>query len=186
MKQVEYLPIEELLKRLVSLEFNRFLNYYKNSEDLNVLDRSSRDNESGDKTRGRRSKRSGERVRLKINLGNKHGLNPKRFLGIINEVTDDKSINIGSIEITNNFTFFDVFEDQKDKLLRAFDGVNEMDVSVAKGSKSFGEKSGRKVRNFEKNGKYADTNREKNEEKPWRNRERSRVERNHSKKWYAV
>jgi ATP-dependent RNA helicase DeaD len=50
MKQLEYLSKEELLKRFVSLEFNRFLSYYKNAEDLNLPERSER-GERGDEVR---------------------------------------------------------------------------------------------------------------------------------------
>jgi ATP-dependent RNA helicase DeaD len=57
---------------------------------------------------------------LKINLGTKDGLSPKRLLSIINDVTDDRTINVGSIEVTNKFTFFDVFADQADQVLHAF------------------------------------------------------------------
>lgn len=135
MNQLEYLSKEELLKRFVSLEFNRFLDYYRNAPDLNVNERLY-ESESSHENGGRKRKKSGERVRLKINVGNREGMNPKRILGIINEITDDKSINIGDIEITNKFTFFDVFEDQKDKVLSAFEGTQDLDVSIAKGSRS--------------------------------------------------
>ena len=135
MKQLEYLSKEELLKRFVSLEFNRFLSYYKNAEDLNLPERSERGE------RGERSERGGSkpggRVRLKMNVGEREGIDPKRLLGIINDVTGDKSINIGSIEVTNKFTFFDVFADQLEQVVTAFAGQSEVEVSEAKGSKTF-------------------------------------------------
>ena len=141
MNQLEYLSKEELLKRFVSLEFNRFLDYYKNASDLNIPEHSSRERDGRSdrdgNERGNRQSKSGERVRLKINLGTKEGMSPRRILGIINDVTDDKTINLGGIEITNKFTFFDVFEDQKDKVLNSFKNTPDMEVSVAKGSRSF-------------------------------------------------
>jgi ATP-dependent RNA helicase DeaD len=144
MKQLEDLPKEELLKRFVSLEFNRFLDYYKNSEDLNYVERSPRERaeriERGERPeRGERGDYAskGNRVRLKINVGEREGIDPKRFLGIINDVTGDKSINIGSIEVTNKFTFFDVFADQVEKVVSSFAGETDYEVSEAKGSKTF-------------------------------------------------
>jgi len=137
MKQLEYLTKEELLKRFVSLEFNRFLSYYKNAEDLNLPERSER-GERGDRgERGERGSKPGGRIRLKMNVGEREGIDPKRLLGIINDVTGDKSINIGSIEVTNKFTFFDVFADQLDQVVTAFAGQSEVEVSEAKGSKTF-------------------------------------------------
>ncbi|HNX87813.1 MAG TPA: DEAD/DEAH box helicase [Paludibacteraceae bacterium] len=188
MKQMEGLPKEEIIKRFVSLEFNRFLDYYKNAVDLNIAEHISRErdgrNDRSGEEGGKQRKKSGVRVRLKINLGSREGMNPKRILGIINDVTEDKSINIGDIEITNKFTFFDVFEDQQDKVIRAFEHAEDMEVAVAKGSKSANdnrEKSKRdysgKDRNRSSAGNY------KNEEKPWRNRDRKSSGSDKRKRW---
>lgn len=147
MKQLEYLSKEEILKRFVSLEFNRFLDYYKDAEDLNYHERNERGSrergergdraERGDRNdRGERGAKSGKRIRLKINVGEREGINAKRFLGIINEVTNDKSISIGAIEVTNKFTFFDVFADQADKVVAAFANEPDYIVAEAKGSKA--------------------------------------------------
>jgi len=153
MKQLEGLSKEEILKRFVSIEFNRFLDYYKDAEDLNyhehVRERGERGDrpergergdrpERGDRAdRGDRGSKAGNRVRLKMNVGEREGIDPKRFLGIINDVTGDKSISIGAIEVTNKFTFFDVFSDQVEKVVLAFAGETDYEVSEAKGSKTF-------------------------------------------------
>jgi ATP-dependent RNA helicase DeaD len=186
MTQLEYLSKEELLKRFVSLEFNRFLSYYKNAEDLNLPERSER-GERGE--RGERSVRPGGRVRLKMNVGEREGIDPKRLLGIINDVTGDKSINIGSIEVTNKFTFFDVFADQLDAVVTAFAGQSEVEVSEAKGSKSFegggsrkpeyrsrgsyggGESRGGGYRNGDRGDRAPRSSAGAGGEKPWRNRD---------------
>lgn len=150
MKQLEYLSKEEILKRFVSLEFNRFLDYYKDSEDLNYHEKNERGSrergersdrgergERGDRNdRGERGAKPGKRIRLKINVGEREGINAKRFLGIINDVTNDKSISIGAIEVTNKFTFFDVFADQADKVVAAFAKEPDYEVAEAKGSKA--------------------------------------------------
>ena len=175
MKQLEYLPKEELLKRFVSLEFNRFLDYYTDSADLNVQEESlGGEHKSREKKKRSRQgeAKTGERVRMKINAGNREGMNPKRILGIINEAAKDKSISIGEIEITSKYTFFDVFEDQKDKLLRAFEGNDGFDVSVVKDQKPNKHKKERRARDFDrapKAGHYSDGG---SADKPWRNRER--------------
>ena len=137
MKQLEYLSKEELLKRFVSIEFNRFLSYYKNAEDLNLPDRSERGDRNDRGERGERGAKPGGRIRLKMNVGDREGIDPKRLLGIINDVTGDKSINVGSIEVTNKFTFFDVFPDQLDQIITAFAGQSDVEVSEAKSSKNF-------------------------------------------------
>ena len=194
MKQMEDLPKEEMIKRFVSLEFNRFLDYYKNASDLNIPEHSTRDRDGRSDREGRgerngneggnRRRKTGERVRLKINLGAKEGMNPKRILGIINDVTEDKSINIGDIEITNKFTFFDVFEDQKDKVLNSFRHAEDMEVSVAKGSKSGGDYSDRGKRDYSsKERKSSGASNYRNEEKPWRNRDTKNRGNDKKKRW---
>lgn len=201
MKQLEYLSKEEILKRFVSLEFNRFLDYYKDAEDLNYHERNERGSrergergdraERGDRNdRGERGAKSGKRIRLKINVGEREGINAKRFLGIINEVTNDKSISIGAIEVTNKFTFFDVFADQADKVVAAFAKEPDYEVAEAKGSKAVDSgkskpeyRARRSSGNDRSEGRDYRENREggsrprrddsrQGGEKPWRNRSR--------------
>ena len=155
MKQLEYLDKTEILKRFVSLEFNRFLDYYKDSEDLNYHEkgrtgdrgeRGMRDDrgersDRGDRGGDRGGKRS-NKIRFKMNIGNKDGINPSRLLGIINDVVGDKTISVGDIEVTNKFTFFDIFEDQSDKIINAFAGQTDIELGVARESKGYSERDG--------------------------------------------
>lgn len=122
--KLEYLSKDEIIRRFVSLEFNRFLDYYKNAEDLNLPEQPTRDATRREKParseRHSSGAKRGRRVRLKLNLGTRQNATTRSILGAINEVTNDKSISIGDIEITHKFTFFDVFADQADKVLDAF------------------------------------------------------------------
>ena len=141
LSKLEYLSKDEIIRRFVSLEFNRFLDYYKNAEDLNLPEHSTRggDRREGRSDRSDRPERAGrgerdgggerrrdggskrgQRVRLKLNLGSRQNATTRSVLSSINEVTNDKSISIGDIEITQKFTFFDVFADQADQVLHAF------------------------------------------------------------------
>jgi ATP-dependent RNA helicase DeaD len=145
LKQLEYLDKTELLKRFVSLEFNRFLDYYKDAEDLNYRerergDRSERGERSERGDRGDRGSRRGEKTRLKMSVGNKDGITPPRLLGMINDIVGDKTISVGDIEVTNKFTFFDVFVDQLDKIVNAFAQQKDIELGVAHESKGFSDK----------------------------------------------
>ena len=119
--------------------------YYKDAPDLNIPEKTKESREKREGREGRaggRGKKTGEKVRLKIKLGDQEGITPKRLLGIINDVTGDKSISIGSIEITSKFSFFDVYADQVNQLLTAFSRNSNLQVLEAKGSKSFEERRG--------------------------------------------
>jgi len=127
---------EEVISRFVSLEFNRFLDYYKNSVDLNT--QVKKDDGFGD---GREKRRSGksDRIRMKIDQGKNDGYEPKTLLKLINEVTDSKDINVGDIEVTPKFTFFDVDKDQIAKLITAFANSNKakgVSLNEVKGDRS--------------------------------------------------
>jgi ATP-dependent RNA helicase DeaD len=153
MKQLEYLDKTELLKRFVSLEFNRFLDYYKDADDLNYHERERKSDRgergvSGERSfddreeRGDKRGRRGEKVRMKVNIGNKDGIDPKRLLGIINDIVGDKTISVGDIEVTNKFTFFDVFVDQMDKMVNSFAQQQDIQLGVARESKNYAEGGG--------------------------------------------
>ena len=125
----------------MSLEFNRFLEYYKNAEDLNLPEKPER-NDKRPNNRGKNGRREdynpqksernarsndrnggfkrGQRVRMVLNFGYKQNASPRNVLGIINDITRDKSISIGDIEIAQRCTFFDVYADQADRVLDAF------------------------------------------------------------------
>lgn len=134
--KLSYLSKEEIISRFVSLEFNRFVEYYKDSEDINI----------DLKTEKKEKKKKGKKVRLKILYGFKQNATPRSVLGVINEVTQDKNIMIGDIEITNKFTFFDVFEDQADAVIQAFQNeAGNYKIAIA-------EKSGNKKSNSENSG----------------------------------
>ncbi len=153
-KQLDYLSKEELIHRLVAQEFGRFLEYYKDAKDLNVPEK-TQDKEQRTKAERRKTPPSGGRgatIRLKINLGLRDGMNPKRFLGLINETTRDRTIMIGDIEIAKNFTFFDVYHDQRDKVVRAFSIYEDLFIQEAKGKRA---------------------NTEEPQEKPWRKTNRA-------------
>jgi hypothetical protein len=74
---------------------------------------------------------------MKINFGAKQNASPRAVLGLINDVTNDKSININNIEISDKFTFFDVFIDQSEQLINAFYRNNRtpFNIDIAKEGK---------------------------------------------------
>lgn len=187
MSQLEYLSKEDVIKRFVSLEFNRFLEYYKGAPDLNVdeHEKEKREKKSSkekgekegvqkkEKSKGK-GKKTGEKIRLKVNIGERNGVTPKRLLGMINDLVGDRTIGISDIEITNKYTFFDVYVDQYNKLNRAFEQQRDLVLMPAKGSKS-SEENGRGARrrdDFYTNSRRED--RYASGDKPWRRDRRRR------------
>jgi len=124
-KKLEWLDRNELIKRFVSVEFNRFLEYYKDSEDLNVSK-----NEFSDKDKS--SKRSGRKefVRFHVNLGNKQKISTAQLIGIINEATGTRNIEIGKIDIFGKFSFFEVDKAYQTVILDSFKSFNQGETKV--------------------------------------------------------
>ena len=129
-KKLEWLSKEQIIKHFVSLEFNRFLEYYKNAPDLNEKAEDKRDKRDKRDTRDRRNERSHsdrhERrgkngyTRFFINIGKKDGVIPVNIIGMINDNTKDRDINIGAIDIKDSFSFFEVGEKYTSKILTSF------------------------------------------------------------------
>ncbi len=111
-RKLEWLDREELIKKFVSVEFNRFLDYYKNAIDLN----SPQEFKKTGKSKGETS----NFTRFFINLGRTDDLRPNSLMGLINEFTGINDIEIGKIELLKNFSFFEVDSDFADKVFNAF------------------------------------------------------------------
>ena len=106
-KRLEWLDREELIKRFVSAEFNRFLNYYKESNRLQ-----SKRNKKSEKKRG-----NGKFMSVfSINIGRKHRATPIDIISIINRALKSNDIEIGKIELNRYQTFFEIDKDFADKL----------------------------------------------------------------------
>jgi ATP-dependent RNA helicase DeaD len=162
-KKLSWLEREDLIKRFVSIEFNRFLKYYENAPDINVDEsrQSGRDYEPQEKgrrdKRGRndRFERSGRRDRNDRNdrggrkrggyefsrffftLGKKNGINKRTIIDLVNEHLPDKSVEIGDIEVMKNFSFFEVDKRYEKQVLKAFSKATykgqKMGIDIAKG-----------------------------------------------------
>jgi ATP-dependent RNA helicase DeaD len=111
-KRLAWLDKEEIIRRFLSLEFNRFLDYYRDAHDIDSPVESSFSREKGGKGRGDRDRGSrsekGEFSRLFINLGRMDGLKPGDLIGIINNCTPGMKVGIGRIELQKTHSFFEV------------------------------------------------------------------------------
>ena len=55
-----------------------------------------------------------------INIGRKDNLNPGKLIGLINEQNIGDKVEIGSIDILDTFSFFEIDKNFEDKTLEAF------------------------------------------------------------------
>ncbi len=130
-----HLDREELIKKIVSLEFNRFLEYYKNSPDLNVhngekTQHGRRDSRAGGP--GRHSDRKQKFTRFALNVGRRQGIMPQGLIGHINDVSGVGRIEIGKIEIKRNTALLEADSRFTSQILDAFQHaeINGKTVSI--------------------------------------------------------
>ncbi len=126
---------EELIKKFISLEFNRFLGYYKNAPDLNVSNRAKK--QHGKKERKREdsfdnSNRRQKFTRFFLNVGQRDGVMPQGLLGRINGVPGVGRIKVGKIEIMRNTALLEVESRYTNQILAAFQDfkINGKTVSI--------------------------------------------------------
>ncbi len=132
---------EEIVKKFISVEFNRFIDYYSNAGDLNSSGRDSDRGERGERgersERGRRDRSYDEgredrprrdrgseegKTRFFVSVGQRDGLNPGGLLRLICDSTGLKSANIGRIDIMPAFSFFEADQAETDNILRKVNG----------------------------------------------------------------
>ena len=141
-RKLNWLSREELITRIVALNFNRFLDYYKDAKDLNVDD-TREGKSSGSKEKKQHD--DSNMVRLFFGLGKRDHIKPNSLIGKINDVTRTKDINIGHIDLMENYSFVAVDGDHAQFVVDCFadpmknkDGIR---VEITTGEPK--EKSGR-------------------------------------------
>ncbi|MGI9531048.1 DEAD/DEAH box helicase [Lutimonas sp.] len=135
-EKLHELDRDELIKKFVSIEFNQFLSYYKNSRDLNNSDAPGDRKRPGDESL----------TRFYINQGKMDNLTPARLIGFINECLRKRDVEIGQIEILKSFSFFEVDKNFASDVLEKMNGAdfNDRNVIVEVTSKPKGGGGGRR------------------------------------------
>ena len=127
---------EEILKRVAAMEFDRFLKYYENAEDLNIRDRDRRDGGAREirgqreprermvhrDTSGRKFEGNGEYMRLFVNLGTKDGFYKASFLQFILDMSDLRKDSLGRIDMKEMNSWVEVDRKSANQMIQSIDG----------------------------------------------------------------
>ncbi|WP_304068222.1 DEAD/DEAH box helicase [Pedobacter glucosidilyticus] len=119
MDEFKDLTKEDVIKRFASLEFNRFLDYYKNAPDLNT----ATDERGGRERDGGRAGQSGF-TRLFINLGSVDDFTRGDLLGYICNNAGISGKSVGKIDMKGVFSFFEVENEVAEKVIEGFKKVD--------------------------------------------------------------
>ena len=130
MHKFENVTKEEVLQRVAALEFDHFLKYYENADDLNInIDARGRRNEpfgdrGGDQSRAGRSfnRRDSGYARLFVNLGTKDGFYKASFLQFILDESNLKKDVLGKIDLREMNTWVEIDKAEAPRMIKAIDG----------------------------------------------------------------
>ncbi len=142
---LEGLSREELIKKVFSVEFTRFFNYYQKTKDLNVAVKADMMEESGESTR------------FFINVGSKDGFDWMSLKDFLKDTTG-LGEGIYKVDCKDSFSFFNTNTDNKDTILALFEDFKlqgrQIHVEVTKDTRGGG--NGKRKRNDRKGGKRRD------------------------------
>ena len=133
MRQFEYIDKEDIMQKVVSITFGRFLNYYKNAPEIvrptskrgEKGDRKSQRDGRGGATRQRGPRKAEEGYRrLFINLGKQDGFYPGEIMQFMNHHIHGPKQTIGHIDLLQKFAYIEVPTDDAEKVMRALNGVS--------------------------------------------------------------
>ncbi|CDD33451.1 dEAD/DEAH box helicase [Bacteroides sp. CAG:714] len=162
-RKFEWLSKEDLIKRVVSMEFNRFLEYYKNAPEIEQPKNSDKKGEPKErKERGtdkEKSSRKAEKgyTRLFLNLGKTDGFYANQIIELINRNLKKERIQVGRIDLMQNFSFFEIIEAQAPMVIKALNkvvlnGGRKVIVEVAGENNGKSDKDGKKRSRKEREG----------------------------------
>ena len=136
-KKLEWLSEEDLMKRVLSLEFNRLLDYYRDMPDIDLnADAKKERGEGGDRKdrkgrgerreRGDKDRRTAEDgyERLMVNIGKAAGFFPGNLMELINRSVVGGKPEIGRIDLLPEYTLFDVRKKDARKVVDALRGAD--------------------------------------------------------------
>ena len=117
-KRWEWLDKTDLIKRVLSREFGRFLQYYAVEAPLSSPQEGEKSSRSRDK-RGA-AKRTAEEgyVRLFLNVGKIDGMYAREIIGLINKNVQGDKVAVGRIDLMKNFSFIEVKQDDLNRVMK--------------------------------------------------------------------
>ncbi len=122
-KRWEWLDKEDLIKRVLSREFGRFLQYYANAPEIeHIKDSKNKDEKKakGKDGKGKRGDRTAEEgyTRLFLNVGKIDGQYAREIIGLINNNVKGSKVEIGRIDLMKNFSFVEVAEADAERVVK--------------------------------------------------------------------
>lgn len=156
-KKLGWLSSEDLIKRILSLEFNRLLDYYKDAPEIADVGEKP---EKAKKTFGKPSEEDKDRrtaekgmARLYVNLGKNDGFYAGNLIDMLNSLVSRPRVDVGRIDLMPGYSLFDVSKKDGRRVVEALTGAEFMGKRVfseiARADKDYARACSRKSRDRE-------------------------------------
>ena len=172
MRKLSWLSTEDLLKRVLSLEFNRLLDYYKDAPKIDFIDEKPKKEKGGkapkertDKEKDRRTAEKGME-RIYINLGKSDGFYAGNLIDMLNKNISGQRVDVGRIDLLPGYSLFDVRKKDASKVVSALKGLDFF------GKRVFSEIADQERDYSHLSGKKAKTDRDDRRGKPYPKKKR--------------
>ncbi len=132
-RKLEWLSEEDLLKRVISLEFNRLLDYYKDAPKIDFIDAKperkgkkkgeGHERPADDSEKDRRTASKGME-RIYVNVGKRDGFFAGNLIEMLNRLVQGKRVDVGRIDLLPSYSLFDVRKSDARKVVGALTGAD--------------------------------------------------------------
>ena len=128
-RKLSWLSGEDLLKRLISLELHRLLQYYKDAPVIDLIDEKKSKKERKEKGRERDLREKDRRTaeegmeRIYVNLGKADGFYAGNLIDMLNHTVEGKRVDVGRIDLFANYSLFDVEKDAARRVVGSLKGA---------------------------------------------------------------
>ena len=163
-RKLSWLSTEDLLKRLLSLEFNRLLDYYKDAPKIDFIDeKPSKERKErkergpvSDKEKDRRTAEAGME-RIYVSAGKADGFFAGNLIELLNKYVEGKRVDVGRIDLMPSYSLFDVRKSDAKRTVAALKGAEffgkRLFSEIASADKDYARSSERKAKPYKKSKK---------------------------------
>nr|WP_315175400.1 DEAD/DEAH box helicase [uncultured Flavobacterium sp.] len=120
---LEGLSKEELIKKMVSVEFNRFINYYKKNRDLSSQSSGSDRRERDDRDGGASRDNNSGATRYFVNIGSRDNFDWMTLKDFLKETLDLGRDDVFKVDVKEGFSFFNTDAEHTDKVMEVLNNV---------------------------------------------------------------
>lgn len=133
-KKLGWLSTDDLIRRVLSLEFQRLLDYYKDAPQIDFIDEkpSKKERERTPRDPKEKDRRTAEKgmERIYINLGKNDGFYAGNLIDLLNKNIDGQRVDVGRIDLMPGYSLFDIKKKDASTVVNALKGIDFMGKRV--------------------------------------------------------